>query len=201
MLQFLLVLSRRLAFVPQRRGYSSTSTSMSYISVPAAEDLDTAKPRSETPTRCPLSSRCITTAKLMGVAAIAVASTLAATQRFHGSPVSPESCDTSPNEAVARGCRFDVMSSSWLPSRCIDSELMEQFTNSHSWTWYADINGTTVEPCESVSAGNHDRLFVTQGFHLYHCTYMWRKMHRAVLSATPLDGYIGDYHHTTHCES
>ena len=185
---------------PSQTILSSTSISMSYINIPSSEDLDTATSHSENPTRRSLASRCITTAKFLGVAAIAIASTLAATQGLHRGPLSPESCGSSPSEALACDCHFDVMSFSWLPLRCFDPELMEQFISSGNWTWYADTNGTTIVPYESVATGGHDRLFVTQEFHLYHCTYMWRKMHRAVLSATPLDGYIGDYHHTSHCE-
>ena len=28
---------------------------------------------------------------------------------------------------------------------------------------------------------------------------MWRKLHRAVVKGDPVDGYIGNMHHTSHC--
>ena len=36
---------------------------------------------------------------------------------------------------------------------------------------------------------------------LQHCTYLWQKLHRAVLSGGVVDGYVGSYQHTIHCES
>lgn len=186
--------------IPQRKKSLNTSIPMFYTNIPSSEDFDFATSHLKESTRRPLASQCITAAKLLGVAALAVASTLTVTQGLHRGPLSPETCGTSPEEALGRRCHFDVMSFSWLPSRCFDSELSDQFMGSRNWTWYADIDGTIIEPYDSVATGQHDCLFVTQEYHLFHCTYMWRKMHRAVLSATPLDGYIGDYHHTSHCE-
>lgn len=50
-----------------------------------------------------------------------------------------------------------------------------------------------------VLEGDFDQLYVTRKYHLYHCLYMWRKLHRAANARAPIDGYIGNYHHTVHC--
>jgi hypothetical protein len=46
-------------------------------------------------------------------------------------------------------------------------------------------------------------LYVSYEYHLRYCTLLWRKMHRALLTTiglAALDGYVGNYDHTTHCE-
>jgi hypothetical protein len=47
--------------------------------------------------------------------------------------------------------------------------------------------------------GQYPELFVTREYHRVHCVYMWRKMHRG-LERGFIDTYIGNYHHTAHCE-
>ena len=111
-------------------------------------------------------------------------------------------CGNSPSEALSRGCSFDVMSFAWLPAPCFDKELMQDFLSLRNWVWYRDESGNepAADPM-AVASGQYDQLFVTQEYHMYHCTYMWRKMHRAVQRALPLDGYIGSMGHTEHCEN
>ncbi|KAM7220098.1 hypothetical protein V8F06_004426 [Rhypophila decipiens] len=112
-----------------------------------------------------------------------------------------ETCGTSPQEAVSRGCRFDVMSFAWLPAPCFDKELMADFLVLRDWRWYMDRDGTQIADAAAAARGEYDRLYVTQEYHMYHCTYMWRKMHRAIRHRWPLDGYIGNMEHTAHCEA
>lgn len=113
----------------------------------------------------------------------------------------PETCGNSPAEAISLGCNFDIISFAWLPARCFDQELMDEFMAVHDWKWFLDRDGQHSVDLASVAAGGYDELYVTQEYHMYHCTYMWRKMHRAILAGTVLDGYIGDMHHTAHCET
>lgn len=44
----------------------------------------------------------------------------------------PKPCGTSPASARSRGCRFDIISSSWLSPRCIDDELVHEFESVYS---------------------------------------------------------------------
>lgn len=115
-------------------------------------------------------------------------------------PVHPLDCGNSPSEALASGCSFDVMSFAWLPAACFDGELMNDFLSLRNWVWYRDQSGSETADPVAVARGQYDQLFVTQEYHMYHCTYMWRKMHRAVQRGLPLDGYIGSMGHTEHCE-
>ena len=55
-------------------------------------------------------------------------------------------------------------------------------------------------PLATVRLGEHTHLYVSREFHLHHCTYMWRKMHRALIQGRPQDTYVGNYSHTAHCE-
>lgn len=125
------------------------------------------------------------------------------------SPLStyPETCGTSPQQATLLGCKFDVMSFAWLPARCFDSNLTAEFLNLRDWEWYEITGDPSVSVSQrsvdvaAVLTGTYDELLVTQEYHLYHCTYMWRKMHRAIQRGQPLDGYIGSMGHTEHCET
>lgn len=112
------------------------------------------------------------------------------------------SCGSSRDEALRLGCHFDVMSFSWLPPQCYDRDLVEEFLARKSWVYYLQPNSTHIEDhvdFEEVVAGSHQKLFVSWEFHKAHCAYMWRKMHRALLSKTPIDDYINSYVHTRHC--
>lgn len=114
---------------------------------------------------------------------------------FHGS----RTCGNSSAEARSLGCSFDVMSFAWLPAHCFDRELTDEFLALRDWEWFLDIDGIHAVALDSIIAGGYPQLYVTQEYHLYHCTFMWRKMHRAVLRGGPLDSYIGNFNHTTHC--
>ena len=144
---------------------------------------------------------------------------LAVFLKQHNQATHVTECGSSPSEARSRGCHFDVMSFSWLPTPCHDKELAEEFLSLRQWEWFAtlpaDNNQTdtfedqhrdgrdevpTAVPLEVVQQGENERLYVTWRYHLYHCTYMWRKLHRAMQKGSPVDGYIGEYAHTEHCE-
>ncbi|PWY82033.1 hypothetical protein BO70DRAFT_405074 [Aspergillus heteromorphus CBS 117.55] len=113
-----------------------------------------------------------------------------------------QDCGTSAAEALARGCQFDAMSFSWLPSACFDAPLTHDFLAQRDWQWFLDPAGQQAVPRARVLAGEYEMLYVTREYHLMHCTYMWRKMHRAVLfgeGRDSVDGYIADMAHTEHC--
>ncbi|PYI06680.1 hypothetical protein BO78DRAFT_272572, partial [Aspergillus sclerotiicarbonarius CBS 121057] len=117
------------------------------------------------------------------------------------SPTQPVfQCGSTFAEAKALGCHFDIMSFSWLPTPCFDSELMNEFLNVSDWKWYTSHGGQSTVPKERVLAGEYDQLWVTWEYHRVHCTYMWKKLHRAILTDdVHVDGYIANMHHTHHC--
>ena len=73
---------------------------------------------------------------------------------------------------------------------------------SHNWEWFEDASKTRPVPQAEALSGMHPGLFVSWEYHLVHCTYMWKKMHRAVLGKGNLaiDSYVGSFNHTKHCE-
>ncbi|KAJ5083622.1 hypothetical protein N7456_013049 [Penicillium angulare] len=110
-----------------------------------------------------------------------------------------ETCGESREEARALGCHFDPVSFSWLPSSCYDGDLTEEFLGLKDWEWFVDSDGSSASR-DTVMEGGYDELYVSWEYHLLHCTYAWRKMHRAILSGRPMDNYIAKYNHTAHCE-
>lgn len=120
--------------------------------------------------------------------------------QHHSTGVAPSSCGNSREEALAVGCQFDVMSFSWLPPDCYDGELVAEFEALGPWEWFDGPEGRVVADEKAVREGRLDRLYVTWEFHLLHCTFQWKKMHRALLAGRPIDSYIGNFSHTRHCE-
>ena len=136
----------------------------------------------------------------------------------HVRPQSPPqtpalTCGTTPTSALAANCSFDPLSFSWLPAPCYDSELIASFLALKDWAWYLHPSPSTHNlthavtnryptpvPYATVLSGTHHHMYVSREFHLYHCTYMWRKMHRAWARGGPMDSYVGNYSHTGHCE-
>jgi hypothetical protein len=112
----------------------------------------------------------------------------------------PNSTSGNNNLTHVSDCIFDLASFAWLPTPCADEILTSQFLAQRSWIWYHDAGGQSPAHVEDVMAGKHDNLYVSAEYHVLHCTFMWRKLHRALLSGAPIDGYIGNYGHTEHCE-
>ena len=174
----------------------------SYTAVPTAGESDSSESL-EKPTHWSLKPRHIVQylpwliASVMALVVVGVVTNL---QHSQPEDISPESCGNSSREALSLGCSFDVMTFAWLPDRCFDKELVDDFLALKDWNWYLDVGGQQTADSASVVAGAYDKVYVKNEYHMYHCTYMWKKMHRATLAGKVLDGYIGDMHHTAHCE-
>ncbi|EFQ35605.1 hypothetical protein CGRA01v4_04085 [Colletotrichum graminicola] len=120
----------------------------------------------------------------------------------------PAPCGATPSEARAAGCLFDLVSFNWLPPPCHDAELAAQFEaelrDADQLAWYENERRTRSLSRNQVAAGDRSGVYVSPGYHLRHCTAMWRRMHRALMlgggGLGRLDGYIWSYHHTRHCE-
>jgi len=92
------------------------------------------------------------------------------------------------------------MAFSWVPPACYDGELDQQFLSKKDWAWFLDQQGNVSASSHIIAQGEANIAWVTWEYQRTHCTYTWRKLHRAITAARPLDGYIRDYHHTAHCE-
>ncbi|KAH8660329.1 hypothetical protein BX600DRAFT_513943 [Xylariales sp. PMI_506] len=114
--------------------------------------------------------------------------------------VSP--CGTTPAEARAAGCQFDMMAFSWLPARCYDAELTAEFARLKDWEYFEDQNRTVPVPLELALTGGYSELYTKFEYHLRHCTFLWKKMHRALLQRggkRAIDSVTAKYGHTEHC--
>ena len=112
------------------------------------------------------------------------------------------SCGSTISEALSRGCVFDVMSFLWVPTPCYDAELTNEFLAARDWHFYSKYHGNSTNgelTIDQVKSGEYD-AFVPWEYHLVHCTFQWRKMHRALAKQGPLDSYLANYNHTLHCE-
>jgi len=119
-----------------------------------------------------------------------------------------QGCGQTPTEAVSRGCIFDVMTTSWQHPDCYDAELNAEITALHSpWKFYWSSGPPDERPTPDMlnlipleELGFFKGTFwATREYHVWHCTYTWRQMHRAVERGRKLDGFLLNYEHTAHC--
>jgi hypothetical protein len=54
---------------------------------------------------------------------------------------------------------------------------------------------------EQIYFGTDMQVYTEKNFHAVHCSYMWRKMHAAMVNRLPIDSDLSNWHHTIHCES
>ncbi|KXH60799.1 hypothetical protein CSAL01_10887 [Colletotrichum salicis] len=145
-------------------------------------------------------------------------STLASSTDPSSRPVTylhPAPCGSTPTQARAAGCQFDLISFNWLPPQCHDAALAETFeaelVGAGQLAWFTDANRTAPSLTrEQIMTGEYSGVYVSLGYHLRHCTAMWRRMHRALMQSRGgesgggglerVDSYIWSYHHTLHCE-
>lgn len=140
-------------------------------------------------------------------------------------------CGSTPAEARAAGCHFDIISFTWLAGPCYDAGLSEAFAaETRDGDWFVDQGRTRPLTRDGVLSGEFTGIYVGMGYHLRHCTAMWKNMHRALLEEAgveiweggegmevverarrrgrgdetrglmAMDAYIWSYKHTLHCE-
>lgn len=104
------------------------------------------------------------------------------------------------------GCTFDQLAAAWLPSECRDEELTDEFSRAGpgldgAWTYYADLKGERVLNLTEVSllADTGEHLYATEGWHLKHCNYSWRKQLRAPATGVAIEDRYYRIQHVNHC--
>ena len=66
-------------------------------------------------------------------------------------------------------------------------------------------NGTETDEVSLQALLDHGEhwgvkyVFTDWEWHLTHCVYIWRRMHRQLLSGGLVDGYLAQMEHTLHC--
>lgn len=102
---------------------------------------------------------------------------------------------------------MDFISRTWVHPLCYDEQLTAEFL-SQNWTWYTlnedaagNENSEPISPNLLSDTLEDDaiRVAVTAQYHLWHCSFAWRKLHRAVLGNGRVDSYLANENHTHHC--
>ena len=111
-------------------------------------------------------------------------------------------CGTTAAEARSRGCVFETTGFAWLPPACADPSTEAEFLTyiaANDLLLYRDMNYTDIVSLEEVKRGEGPGFFVRQQYHLTHCLFLIKKLHRAIAQGRTLDGIIMPLHHTEHC--
>jgi hypothetical protein len=115
-------------------------------------------------------------------------------------------CGNSAEEARSLGCKYVPMSAAWLPVHCQDDYLDKEFNDlgpnpDHSWTYYTDYERSSTIDLDTISnfAGSTTRFYNDWEWHVMHCMFYWRKLHRAQFSGVTLEPKFNTDAHISHC--
>ncbi|KAF2434839.1 hypothetical protein EJ08DRAFT_581362 [Tothia fuscella] len=108
-------------------------------------------------------------------------------------------CGSTPAEARALGCKFDIMSFAWTPSQCYDHDFSQKFLKEQGpWIFYLDHNAT--HPLAFDTLSNYEIVWTEHSYHVVHCLYAWERIHQAYLKEDRLlPKEMGSINHTEHC--
>ncbi|KAF2169661.1 hypothetical protein M409DRAFT_52178 [Zasmidium cellare ATCC 36951] len=124
-------------------------------------------------------------------------------------------CGSTREEALSKGCIFDVLSVGWVPAACYDRQRSAKFENvsiivsygsAGAFKWYLDSEMTVpIAESDLSTLGDSPVAYTTEEFHQSHCLYVWKStsdaLHEARTQHTgvwALDR-IRDHHHIRHC--
>ncbi|KAJ4298835.1 hypothetical protein N0V90_004077 [Kalmusia sp. IMI 367209] len=145
------------------------------------------------------------------IGVLAVIRLLIATHASKSNAIVSCNCGYSIQEAIANGCKYDPMATSWLPAACRDDELIDQFNHAGpgpngEWSYYKTQAGNDTYTLEEVAmlaekTGDEASFWTTHEWHIGHCLFYWRKESRARVSGKVAieTSFTGDYH-VSHCE-
>ncbi|MCJ1400776.1 hypothetical protein MMC11_003984 [Xylographa trunciseda] len=127
-------------------------------------------------------------------------------------PVKPLlcNCGSSIAEAKSRGCRFDALSTAWLPPECIDEKLSAEFDKAGTgpngtWLYYTDHNKTGVYTLEEIAmladkpTMEERSYWMTTHWHTAHCLYYWKKSARQRETGVSIEQNFDNNVHVNHC--
>ncbi|KAL6693690.1 hypothetical protein J3F84DRAFT_379679 [Trichoderma pleuroticola] len=109
-------------------------------------------------------------------------------------------CGNSPADAQALGCRYSIVLHSWLPQDCLtDDDMEDEKLMYDGRNWPYEINGRNLT-MDELHLGDYGHFTTTFDWHVVHCMYVWKRIHRAALDASrKIDSYTANFHHTNHC--
>jgi hypothetical protein len=113
-----------------------------------------------------------------------------------------DQCGTTASEARARGCVFETTGFAWLPKACHDADTEAEFLayiSANNLTIHRDNTYSSLVPLDEVRLGEGPGFYVRQQYHLTHCLFLLKKLHRALHAGRMVDGMIEPLGHTEHC--
>ncbi|OCL04908.1 hypothetical protein AOQ84DRAFT_323709 [Glonium stellatum] len=141
------------------------------------------------------------------LAIVGVATVITQAHHWLASPPGHFSCACGNNaeEAIAMGCKFDILATAWLPDHCRDEALTEEFNHAGpgpdgEWPYFLDINGSiplTVEEVSLLPKGTF--WYGVYNWHVRHCFFYWRKQYRARYQHNIVEGKYDSEFHIMHC--
>lgn len=116
-------------------------------------------------------------------------------------------CGNSTAEAMALGCKFELLAGAWLPDACRDDELAEEFNHAGpgpngEWGYYDHRNGSkelTVAEVAAYADRPSERYWTSFDWHLAHCIFYWRKQYRSRFNGLKVDSRHNTEGHIIHC--
>ncbi|TGO73956.1 hypothetical protein BELL_0318g00010 [Botrytis elliptica] len=120
-------------------------------------------------------------------------------------------CGISAQEAMERGCLWDIMSFGWIHPLCFDKEESDRWAAKYGpFDWYVDdgqavdekeqpVNGTLTQPLSLDEIPFAQSVWTTQGYHIMHCLYLLKMVHVAALNSDPVSNEAVNLGHTDHC--
>lgn len=124
-------------------------------------------------------------------------------------PENPKSCNCGNTTAAARAmsCEYDEMAAAWLPTHCIDRELLDVFRKSGDgpdggWQYWSDSRHThalTLEEVGALADTPGSLFFTTFKWHTSHCFFYLWKIQRSRTTGVMVEARYDNARHTKHC--
>jgi len=108
-------------------------------------------------------------------------------------------CGKNPEEARKMGCQLDVMVYAWTPPPCLNNTHALMYFHSEKWPFWKHENRTEEIPADDILAGKYEGYFSTWPFHGTHCQYLLSRNLQVLPTGGPLNDYMRDREHNTHC--
>lgn len=111
-------------------------------------------------------------------------------------------CGTSKEEAMARGCEFDIMNYAWTPTPCYNRTLSDQYWRQlvqDDIKFYEDASRSKSLSYQEILAAKHEYTFTSWKLHLKHCEYLIHRQLQSLTYATPVDNLMRNLSHAEHC--
>jgi hypothetical protein len=109
-------------------------------------------------------------------------------------------CGSTPEEAKANGCLFDIMHYAWVPELCYYPMLAEdEFRKFENNTWYSDVEHSQAIDTNLITKGEVQVVYNTLEYREYQCAYGWKMIRRALMTRTTVDTRTSDLDESAYC--